>query len=274
MLAVASALLAAIAIPPEPFISGGPAPGSQSAQPSATFRFFAPGRDVAFECSVDSTISFSACVSPHNITGLAAGEHTFRVRVVEGKEAGPYASRTWTVLPDADGDGFPPPASTATTPTRACAQGAIDTPGNGIDEDCSGADYAPVIVIPPITLPTPVPTATPTPTPTPQAAKPKIAVTLSYFMNARKRETRFSTLSVKGVPQGATVKVTCRGGCPRRSQTISKGGTVALTAYRRKAIKVGATLTIAVTKPGMTGIAKVVTIRSGKRPRITTKLLS
>jgi hypothetical protein len=273
VLAVASALLAAIAIPPEPFISGGPAPGSQSAQPSATFRFFAPGRDVAFECSVDSTISFSACVSPHNITGLAAGEHTFRVRVVEGKEAGPYASRTWTVLPDADGDGFSPPAD-CDDANAASYPGAIEIPYNGVDEDCSGADYAPVIVIPPITLPTPVPTATPTPTPTPQAAKPKIAVTLSYFMNARKRETRFSTLSVKGVPQGATVKVTCRGGCPRRSQTISKGGTVALTAYRRKAIKVGATLTIAVTKPGMTGIAKVVTIRSGKRPRITTKLLS
>jgi hypothetical protein len=273
VLAVASALLVATAIPPEPLISGGPAPGSQTAQPSATFRFFAPGRDVAFECSVDSTVSFSACVSPHNVTGLAAGEHTFRVRVVEGKEAGPYASRTWTVLPDADGDGFSPPgdcddADAATFP------GAIEIPYNGVDEDCSGGDYAPVVVIPQINLPTPVPTPTPTPTPAPQAEKPKIAVTLSYFMNARKRETRFSTLSVKGVPKGATLKITCRGGCPRRSQTITRSGTVALTAFRRKAIKVGAELTIAVTKPGMTGMAKVVTIRSGKRPRITTKLLA
>jgi hypothetical protein len=131
-----------------------------------------------------------------------------------------------------------------------------------------------VIPVPTITVPTlPVPTATATPTPTPAAPKPKLAVTLSYFMNARKRETRFSTLSVKGVPKGATVKVTCTGGCPRKTQTFRRSGTVALTGYRNRAIKAGAKLTIAVTKPGTIGTAKVVTIRSGKRPRIATKTL-
>ena len=203
MLAVASALLAAIAIPPEPFISGGPAPGSQSTQPSATFRFFAPGRDVAFECSVDSTISFSACVSPHDITGLAAGEHTFRVRVVEGKEVGPYASRTWTVLPDTDGDGFSPPAD-CDDANAASYPGAIEIPYNGVDEDCSGADYAPVIVIPPITLPTPVATATPTPTPTPtpQAAKPKIEVTLRLLHERAQARDSLLDAQRQGRPRG------------------------------------------------------------------------
>ena len=107
----------------------------------------------------------------------------------------------------------------------------------------------------------------------PQTTKPKITVTLTYFMNARKRHTRFSSLSVKGVPKGATVKVSCRGGCPRRSQTFEKSGTVALTGYRNRALRVGATLTISVTKPGSIGMAKVVKIRADKRPRITTKTL-
>jgi hypothetical protein len=92
-------------------------------------------------------------------------------------------------------------------------------------------------------------------------------------MHARKRATRFSSLSVKGVPKGATVKVTCTGGCPRGSQTFRRSGTVALTGYRNKAIKAGARLTIAVTRPGSVGTAKVITIRSNKRPRITTKTL-
>ena len=106
-------------------------------------------------------------------------------------------------------------------------------------------------------------------------AKPAITVTLPYFMSAKKTSTTFSSLAVKGVPAGATVKVTCKGTCPKKTVTIvsQKGGTVALTAYRKKALKVGTTLTIAVTKPGMTGMAKIVKIRASKRPSVSTKTL-
>ncbi len=94
-------------------------------------------------------------------------------------------------------------------------------------------------------------------------------------MRASKRETRFSTLSLKGVPSGATITIKCTGGCPRKRATITgKRGTVALTAFRSRAIKAGAKLTIEVTKPGSIGTAKVVTIRSGKRPKIVTKTLT
>jgi hypothetical protein len=275
VLAVASALLVATAIPPEPILVGGPGEEASVTQTSASFSFIAPGREPVFECSLNSVTAFASCVSPHVVAGLTPGRYTFRVRVVEGTEAGPTAARTWTVLADADGDGFSPPAD-CDDANAATHPGAIEIPNNAVDEDCSGADH--VIVIPPISLQTiptiPIPIPMPTPTPSPAAPKPKIAFTLSYFMNARKRETRFSTLSVKGVPKGARLKITCRGGCPRKRQTLTRSGTVALTAFRRKALKVGAKLTIAVTKPGMTGMAKVVTIRSGKRPRITTKLLS
>jgi hypothetical protein len=94
-------------------------------------------------------------------------------------------------------------------------------------------------------------------------------------MSAGKRSTRFSVLSLKRVPEGATITVTCTGGCPRKRATITgKRGTVPLTAFRNRALRTGAKLTIAVTKPGSTGMAKVVTIRSSKRPKIATRTLA
>ena len=94
-------------------------------------------------------------------------------------------------------------------------------------------------------------------------------------MNAKRRYTRFATLSVKKVPAGATVTVTCKGGCPRKSQTLTsaKGGTVTLKAWLRKRLTTGTTLTITVTKPGMAGMAKALTMRAERRPRIATKAL-
>ena len=48
---------------------------------------------------------------------------------------------------------------------------------------------------------------------------------------------------------------------------------MALRRTGKKALKVGTTLTIAVTKPGMTGMAKIIKIRASKRPSVTTKTL-
>jgi hypothetical protein len=238
VLAAVSALLLAAAAPPEPTILQ--APPATTTTSSATFTFRVIGRTYDYECKVgDKLARFARCTSPHTVTGLGVGTHTFQVRALEGNAAGLPASHTWTIT--------------------------------ALDDD--GTDPAPPPAPVPTVAPAPAPTPTPTPAPAPAAPKPKLSVTLSYFMTARKRETRFSSLSVKGVPRGATVKVTCSGGCPRRSQTFRKSGTVALTGYRHKALRVGAKLTIAVTKPGTVGTAKVVTIRSEKRPRITTKTL-
>jgi hypothetical protein len=150
----------------------------------------------------------------------------------------------------------------------AIRPGAIDVASNGIDENCDWIDATPEPVTP--TAPAPTPTATPV------AGPPaKLTFSLSYFMRARKRDTRFSTLSLKAVPAGATVEVTCTGGCPRKRVTLkNRGGTVALTAFRNRAIRAGAKLTIKVTKPGTIGMSKVVTIRAGRRPTIATKALS
>jgi hypothetical protein len=107
------------------------------------------------------------------------------------------------------------------------------------------------------------------------APLPAIDVSLVYFMNAKQRYTRFATLSLKKVPAGATVTVTCKRGCPAAKQAFAtpKGGTVRLDKWLRKRLKTGATLTIAVTKPGMRGVSKAVTMRAERRPRIVTRVL-
>jgi hypothetical protein len=59
----------------------------------------------------------------------------------------------------------------------------------------------------------------------------------------------------------------------RKSQTVTsaKGGTVKLSTWLRKRLKTGATLTIAVSRPGMKTMTKTLTMRPERRPRIVTK---
>ena len=75
---------------------------------SAEFTSDVPGAN--FECSLDGG-GFTACASPRQLSGLASGQHTFRVRASapgRGTDATP-AERTFTVLPDTPPPGGDPP---------------------------------------------------------------------------------------------------------------------------------------------------------------------
>jgi hypothetical protein len=102
-------------------------------------------------------------------------------------------------------------------------------------------------------------------------APPKLTFTLSFFVHATAKATRFTRLAATGVPAGATTTATCTGpGCPRRKTfTSTRSGTVSLTPFRTT-LRPGAKLTVRVTKPGATATTKVLTIRRSKLPTVTT----
>ncbi len=98
--------------------SGPPDPDNQVA---ATFTFSSPNVGVGgtFACALDGG-AFAACTSPHTVTGLAEGEHTFAVRVTDGAgnpDPTP-AERTWEV------DLTPPDTTLTATPSDPTSQPA------------------------------------------------------------------------------------------------------------------------------------------------------
>lgn len=90
------------AAPQAPQITGGaPAANATTTATTASPAFGpAPGDGnfaISFQCALDGG-SFTACVSPKALTGLAEGSHTFSVRALNSAgDPGPQTDRTWTV---------------------------------------------------------------------------------------------------------------------------------------------------------------------------------
>ncbi|MDR7254832.1 Ca2+-binding RTX toxin-like protein [Nocardioides sp. BE266] len=80
---------------PETAITAGPTGFVSST--GATFTFVAD-ETATFECSLDGAV-YVACSTPHVLSGLAQGDHTFAVRAVDlaGKTDATAATRSWTV---------------------------------------------------------------------------------------------------------------------------------------------------------------------------------
>ena len=84
--------------PPQTTIDSGPS-GTVTTG-SGTFTFSSTESGSTFECRMDAG-TWSACTSPHAVSGLADGSHTFEVRAtdVAGNTDPTPATRTWTVVP-------------------------------------------------------------------------------------------------------------------------------------------------------------------------------
>jgi hypothetical protein len=186
-------------------------------------------------------------------------------------------------IPDADGQG----TAIDKCPTVAPAAGT-DADGDGCPD--------PVVTPTPTSTATPTATATAPPVPQPSggstppppstggggpapASVERVIITVSYFAKARAKRSKLTSLKVRNVPLGATVRVTCKGsGCPRglKGKGYTKKnafGAVNLKKFIRKPLKVGVTITVVVSKPNAISAVKILKVRRSKAPRIRTRCI-
>jgi putative metal-binding protein len=148
---------------------------------------------------------------------------------------------------DLDGDGHAAPAD-CDDANRTRYPGAPEIPGNGVDENCDGAD-----------------------------APGRITAGVTNLWSVTRRATRIVTLRVRDAPPGAAIRVTCRERkCKFRRHTTTAGpnGSAKLTRmFKRKRLRRGAVLEVRITAPNAIGKVVRYRIRRGKIPRARTLCL-
>ena len=119
----------------------GTKPDANTRSTDASFGFSADEQGSTFECSLDGA-PFSACTSPRAYSGLASGQHEFRVRATDpaGNVDQTPATHSWSVdaLPPETtiGSGAPP---SSTTDTRAAFSFTSSEQGSSFECSLDGA---------------------------------------------------------------------------------------------------------------------------------------
>jgi hypothetical protein len=150
---------------------------------------------------------------------------------------------------DADRDNVATDAGDCDDTNSKVYPGAPEVPGDGIDQDCSGADAA-----------------------------GKVTAVVAFSWIKRGSSIKVDSLRVTDAPAGASVIVTCtprRKGCPKQKTYVtSSKGSVSMTKHFRKRLRAGARLTVTVTTPNAIGRVKRYTIRRKGKPRSKTLCLN
>jgi hypothetical protein len=150
---------------------------------------------------------------------------------------------------DRDADGVPTPAD-CNDADAGIRPGAVDAPGDGLDQDCQAGD----------------------------ARFPTLRSAIKGSFALQDGRTRFKSLTVRQVAAGTTIAVTCRGrGCPQRikprraSKDQAKVNVLGALAGRR--LKPGARVIVTATRPGFTGLVTTYRIRAGGPPKRVDRCL-
>jgi Ca2+-binding RTX toxin-like protein len=136
---------------------------------------------------------------------------------------------------DADHDGASPPLD-CDDANAIRHPGATDVPGNGIDEDCSGAD----------------------------AAVPPVPHHVTHRWDLAGTWSRVVQLKITQLPAGAKLTVTCKGrGCAFKSSTTTKGDLTKL--FKRRKLSKGAVVSIKIEAPGYKSVTVRFTVQGKKK---------
>lgn len=150
----------------------------------------------------------------------------------------PVPTDPGTPTVDTDQDGVPATADCDDL-SRQIYPGAPEVVGDGLDQDCNGADAA-----------------------------GRVSALVSFDSVSTSKSTKFKMIKVADAPAGATVLVTCTGkrkGCPKtRTFTTSAKGSVSLTRMFRKRLRVGAKVYVTVSTPNAVGKVRELAIRRKK----------
>jgi Putative metal-binding motif len=147
---------------------------------------------------------------------------------------------------DRDRDGVP--VITDCVDTNATIwPGAPEVPGNGVDEDCSGADQP-----------------------------GRLTATLTHSWAVKGRRARVTEMRLRDAPPNARVVVRCRGKrCPFRSKQtrVKSNGTAKLKKFFRRRLRAGQTIEVRILAPNMIGKVIRLPIKRGQVPNGRTLCL-
>jgi hypothetical protein len=221
-------------------ISGGPAEGAVLTTDSATVTFAAEDTYMqATDCAVDGG-AFATCTSSVSASGLADGSHALRIRARDRAGNETNVVRTFTV--NVNGTATPTPVETA-TPTPTPPPTIITIGDKQSPDGTVGGTSQPAAAI-----------------------KAKLALKVTRT----RAWTKLRSITLSGLPAGAAVKATCHGkGCPPKALRLTATRTtLSLSGLKNSKLKPGATITIAISKPGMTAQKLTVKIRATRSPQV------